>query len=178
MPLRAGEEEVRRQRVHGGQAGAHGDEPRRKLSAMEIAEKFAAWTDSMDDELRHFVESLPKDIGSALNFDRKSLPVIEKWILEQYDSVESTLRKSEERTLDCISRYVGETIRKSCNGRWAIEWKGRAHTYHDRPVIEDCDGFKESICPLTLVMEAIEERKGNYLEAEYAKIVEGKSKSR
>ncbi|MGW8273100.1 MAG: hypothetical protein ACWGN7_06910, partial [Thermodesulfovibrionales bacterium] len=108
----------------------------------------------MGEALDGFISSLPGTISSKLKYDRPSLPVIEKWMLARYPTVESTMAESEKETLDGLSRYIGETIRRLCKGRWAIAIKGRPDRYHDRPVIEDCAGHGNSFCPLTLALEA------------------------
>ena len=122
---------------------------------------FQYWLFYMRDELDILLETLPKDVASQLDFSLESLKVLEKCILENFNSLEEMVNRKNVSILDRLARYLGETIRKSAGGEWGIQFTDPTDVYYHKPTIS----HKKygTVCPLTLVTACTDRRKGTYL---------------
>jgi hypothetical protein len=136
---------------------------------------FEYWLFEMDDKLAMLMEYLPAEVSEKLDYSVSSLTLLERWLLNSYPSVRSILKESEKETLDQLSRYVGETIRKNLGGIWNIDLKNKKNVYFRIPVVQQKGTWTE--CPLTMMTAATDRRKGDYMEGIMRSLLEDYKKS-
>lgn len=122
---------------------------------------FEYWLISMDDELDIFFSSLPSDFVNKLDFSLDSLIELEEFVLDKYASANLIMDQTNKMELDRLSRYVGETIRKSIGGTWDIELEDSDNAYYKLPILVHKKYGKE--CPVTLVTTCADRRKGDFI---------------
>ncbi|MBN8602803.1 MAG: hypothetical protein J0M26_17335 [Planctomycetes bacterium] len=122
---------------------------------------FEHWLFEMDDHLKKFIDILPTDISSKLDYSTGSLSFLEGWLLSKYGSVNEILKESEKQTLDMVARYVGETFRKNLGGIWNIDLKNKKNVFYRMPVIEKLGSWTQ--CPITLVTASLDRRSGSFM---------------
>lgn len=122
---------------------------------------FEHWLFEMDDHLKEFIDILPTDISSKLDYSTGSLSFLEGWLLSKYGSVNEILKESEKQTLDMVARYVGETFRKNLGGIWNIDLKNKKNVFYRMPVIEKLGSWTQ--CPITLVTASLDRRSGSFM---------------
>lgn len=130
---------------------------------MATRDDFEYWLFAMDDKLALLFGSLPVEVSEKLDYSVGSLTLLEKWLLNLYPSVGDALKETEKDTLDQLSRYVGETIRKNLGGIWNIDLTNRKNVYFGIPVVEQKGVWSE--CPVSMVTAAADRRKGDYIES-------------
>lgn len=129
----------------------------------QVQEKFEYWLFEMDDALDCFLESLPSNTRSSLDFSPASLDAIESWLLSTYDSVQSVKQPDQAAILDGAARYIGETFRRNLGGKWMIETSDSDYVFFGIPTLSGCRGQQTSLCPLALATASVDRRRGNYL---------------
>ena len=129
---------------------------------MATRDDFEYWLFEMDDKLALLMTHLPEEVSEKLDYSVGSLSVLEKWLLTSYRSVGDVMKESEKKTLDQLSCYVGETIRKNLGGIWNIDQKDKKNAYFRIPVVQRKGIWTE--CPVTMVTAATDRRKGDYME--------------
>lgn len=122
---------------------------------------FNEWVNTMESAIEQFLKALPKETAEQLDFTLPSLSVMEKWLLERYDSLQAIMLPEEAFYLDRAARYVGETILKYAQGEWDIDLENPYAAYYQRPVIRTASWID---CPSTLVTASLDRRKGNYIQ--------------
>lgn len=136
---------------------------------------FEYWLFEMDENLSLLMASLPADVSEKLDYSVESLAILERWLLASYSSLGEILNKSEKGTLDRLSRYVGETIRKNLGGIWNIDLTNSKNVYFGIPVVEQKGVWTE--CPVSLVTAATDRRKGDYVQGVLKSMLERHKKS-
>jgi len=122
---------------------------------------FEFWLFDMDDELGSFLDSLPESISGKLDYSLDSLLGLEAWVLENYESIDAVMRADNTLMLDRLSRYVGESIRKSIGGKWNIELFDTDDAYYCLPILTHEKYGTE--CPMTFVTACTSRREGDYI---------------
>jgi hypothetical protein len=136
---------------------------------------FEYWLFEMDDKLALLMANLPAELSEKLDYSVGSLTLLERWLLNTYPSVGDVLRESEKQTLDQLSRYVGETIRRNLGGIWNIDLKNKKNIYFGIPVVEQKGTWTE--CPVSMVTAATDRQKGDYMESILKSMLERHTKS-
>ena len=122
---------------------------------------FEHWLCEMDDSLKEFINVLPTDVSTKLDYSAESLSHLEGWLLTNYRRVDEILKESEREMLDMVARYGGETLRKNLGGIWNIDLKNKKNVYYRMPVIEKRGCWTE--CPVTLVTASTDRRSGSFM---------------
>lgn len=126
-------------------------------------EEFEHWLAHMDDALEEFKASLPAEVARKLDYSIESLDVLERLLLDRYDSFEAAQRSGNSKFFDGCARYVGETVRKHVGGKWNIVLDDKKNAHYGVPRLE---GFRVSMspmAPLHMCKAATDRRKGNYI---------------
>jgi hypothetical protein len=125
-------------------------------------EGFEGWLLFIDDALQQFLDEVPDGVSQRLDFTPRSLDALEAWLLNKYDSPAAILQPSENWYLDRAARYVGETIRRSAGGEWAINLDNPSVVFYGVPVIKGMESSYTE-CPASLVTAALDRRRRNYI---------------
>ncbi len=125
-------------------------------------EGFEGWLLFMDDTIQQFLDELPEEVSQRLDFTPESLDALEGWLLSKYESPAAILQPSENWYLDRAAKYVGETIRRSAGGEWAINLDNPSIVFYGVPVIKRA-GSSYAECPASLVTASLDRRRGNYI---------------
>jgi hypothetical protein len=141
------------------------------MKDVDQADKFEVWLADMDDALERFLNTVPSSVGESLDFSPGSLAPLEQWIPDRYPTVESILRPAESQVVDALARYVGETFRRSLNGRWEIRFDDPKYAFYGLPQVTTSSRSPTPIAPITLVSAAAERRSGQFLENVLAGII-------
>ncbi|MEN8215329.1 MAG: hypothetical protein ABFS56_02915 [Pseudomonadota bacterium] len=129
-------------------------------------ENFGVWLFEMDEALARFFKNLPDHLVAHLDFTPHSLDLLEDWILKKYSSVEKMLPSEEAVMVDGITRYIGETFRKTIAGTWEIRFDDPKYVYYGLPQLTGFSSPKIApICPMRLVTTCVDRRKGHFLSA-------------
>ena len=134
-----------------------------RLPLLRTREQFEYWLFDMDDALEYFLASLPEEVRAQLDYSLDSLDVLEKWLLERYSTTETILNRYEHTRWDDISRYVGETFRKTLGGQWDIHLDDPHYAFFELPVLQGSNDHIFELCPLTLISATSARRTGKYL---------------
>lgn len=137
---------------------------------------FQYWLADMDDAIERFLNSVPPDVASQLDFSPASLDLLEAWILKRYPSTQAMLPSSEGRLVDGLARYIGEVFRKAIGGRWELRLDDPQYVFHGKPQLA---GFWEKatpLCPLLLATATADRRTGHFLEAVLASYLRDKQR--
>jgi hypothetical protein len=138
-------------------------------------EDFESWLVDMDDALERFLDALPGEVSARLDYSPASLDVLEKWILDRYESTNQMLPASEATTVDGLARYIGETFRKAIGGRWGIRLDDPKYVFCGLPEIIGYSEKPTSLCPISLATASADRRSSKYLSgilASYIRDVE------
>ncbi|VTS00359.1 hypothetical protein [Tuwongella immobilis] len=130
---------------------------------------FEAWLMSTEDTNKQFLSELPDEISHRLNFTLESLDVLERWLLDKYDSPADILQPSENWFIDQASKYVGETVRRNAGGTWNINLDDPSLVFYGLPVVTRANGYSD--CPASLVTASLDRRRGNFIRTVVENIV-------
>ena len=102
-------------------------------------------------------------IREKLDFSPESLLIVEKYILDTYDSMDAILADDQSEALNGLSIYVGQTFRKNLGGIWTIDFEDEDDADYGLPIISGFGEYEESTAPLTLVTASLDRRQSDYL---------------
>jgi hypothetical protein len=131
--------------------------------ANSTREDFNYWVADMDDALARFSATLPPAVRDKLDYSPASLDVLEKWLLENYDTPQQLIAPGQTVNLDGAARYIGETYRKTLGGYWDIELKNPKDVYFGVPIITGFEAKPTPAAPLYMATAAMDRRTGNYI---------------
>lgn len=134
---------------------------------LDSRDKFEYWLMDMDDALASFVDALPQELRTQLDYSPHSLRTLEEWLLARYAATGSMLAPQEATTVDGAARYVGEVFRKNLGGKWTIDFSGEKNAFYGLPQLTGLSGQGAQVCPLTLVTASADRRTGSFLESVY-----------
>lgn len=134
-------------------------------------EEFEYWLADMDDALDRFLQSLPTDVSSRLDYSVDSLNALESWILASYTDSEDMLADGQSANLNGAARYIGETMRRILGGHWDIDLKNKNNVYFGLPVITGFSSPPTPQCPMTLATATASRRDGKFLATVFANLV-------
>lgn len=126
-------------------------------------EEFNYWIFCMDEKLRDFIQSLPLQVSSHLNYSISSLVVLEKWFLKRYgDNPEKFQMLQQAIIVDGGCRYIGETFRKQIGGHWDVDL---AESDEEKKLIPFIIGFKgkKRFYPYIELKKAVYFKTGTYV---------------
>ena len=141
-------------------------------------EDFESWLVDMDDALDRFFAVLPSEVCERLDYSPASLDILEKWILDRYESTDQMLPASEATTVDGLARYVGEAIRKAIGGRWGIRLDDPRYVFYGLPEIIGYSDKPTSLCPISLATASADRRSGRYLSGVLASYIRDAERQR
>lgn len=137
---------------------------RQPLTSEQKAEQlelFDSWLWDIPNALERFKNRMPKEIQDKLDFSIQSLDIVEKHLLDNYETIEQ-IKNEPSYILDGYAVYVGETFRNVLKNDKVNQWElmlEEDNIYYLLPVI-NVSGFVD--CPLTLCTACIDRRWGNY----------------
>lgn len=125
-------------------------------------ENFQEWLILIDFKMDFFTEEFAKEQNLTLDYSLESLDKLEGWILANYDDIKKLI--DDEKMLDYLTVYIGETFRKHLSGKWYIDLKNKKNAYYSMPVLTDPSYRGEVyIAPMTYATACINRKKGNYI---------------
>ena len=86
---------------------------RQPLTSEQKAEQlelFDSWLWDIPNALERFKNRMPKEIQDKLDFSIQSLDIVEKHLLDNYETIEQ-IKNEPSYILDGYAVYVGETFR-------------------------------------------------------------------
>ncbi len=119
----------------------------------EDEEGFQFWLAHMDDALEAFLEALPEQVRQRCDYSVEGLDVLEGLVLSRYANIEEIKSPSEAEFVDGVTRYLGETYRRSLGGKWLIEYHNPKEINYGLPVLE-LPGWATRFCPARFVTVA------------------------
>ncbi len=122
---------------------------------------FETWLFHMDAELDAFMRELPPSSAQNLDYSIESIPIFEKMVLKKFSSITEAISPENKILFDRLSRYLGQTIQKTLEGKWDIELNDSKDAYYQLPVIATPTGIK---CPATMITATIDRNTGKFLE--------------
>ncbi|WLF83251.1 hypothetical protein [Moraxella sp. ZY210820] len=132
--------------------------PEQRAEQLEL---FDSWLWDMPNALERFKNRMPKEIQDQLDFSIQSLDIVEKHLLDNYETIEQ-IKNEPSYILDGYAVYVGETFRHSLRDRQPNQWElmlEEDNVFYLLPVIKV---RYYTACPLTLCTACIDRRWGNY----------------
>jgi hypothetical protein len=126
-------------------------------------EEFQHWLAHMDDALDDLMRSLPPEIARRLDYGIDSLDVLERLLLDRYESYDAAKRSGDAGFFDGCSRYFGETVRRRLGGKWKMVLDDEKNVHYGVPRLEGFDVPMSPMAPLHMCFSAVDRRKGNYL---------------
>ena len=125
-------------------------------------ENIQEWIFFISDKMEYFTGTFAKEHGLVLDYSKKSLDDLEKWILSNFKHYNELIAKKE--LLDYLTIYIGETFRKHIGGKWFIDLKNKKNAYYSMPVLtnETYRGVTY-VSPMTFATACISRNKGNYI---------------
>lgn len=132
--------------------------PEQRAEQLEL---FDSWLWDMPNALERFKNRMPKEIQDKLDFSIQSLDIVEKHLLDNYETIEQ-IKNEPSYILDGYAVYVGETFRNVLQDRIPNQWElmlEEDNVFYLLPVIK-VRGY--TTCPLKLCTACIDRRWGNY----------------
>ena len=125
-------------------------------------ENFQEWLILIDFKMDFFTEEFAKEQNLTLDYSLESLDKLESWILANYDDIKKLI--DDEKMLDYLTVYIGETFRKHLGGKWYIDLKNKKNAYYSMPVLTD-PSYRGEVykAPMTYATACINRKKGNYI---------------
>ncbi|MFZ3001542.1 MAG: hypothetical protein WA071_14535 [Undibacterium umbellatum] len=133
---------------------------------------FEIWLMDMSDALENFLNSLPKDVSEKLDFSPDSLNILENYILTKYSGSSEILAADASKMVDGMARYVGQTFRRSFNGKWIIDYNDKKNAFYGLPQIANMQGQVTQFCPATLVTASVHRKTGIFIKTVYNNYLE------
>jgi hypothetical protein len=124
---------------------------------------FEYWLADMGDALDRFLESLPREIRSRLDYSIESLDALESWILSTYPDSKDMLPMEESTRVGGAARYIGQTIRKNIGGHWDINLDRPHIAFYGIPIVTGFSPTPTPMCPLAMATSTANRRTGTYL---------------
>ncbi len=132
--------------------------PEQRAEQLEL---FEAWLWDMPNALERFKNRMPKEIQDKLDFSLQSLDIVEKHLLDNYETIEQ-IKNEPSSILDGYAIYVGETFRNVLKNDRINQWElmlEEDNVYYLLPIINTSSIIT---CPLSLCTACIDRRWGNY----------------
>ena len=127
----------------------------------EQLELFDSWLWDMPNALERFKNRMPKEIQDKLDFSLQSLDIVEKHLLDNYETIEQ-IKNEPSSILDGYAVYVGETFRNVLKNNKVNQWElmlEEDNVYYLLPIINTSSIIT---CLLSLCTACIDRRWGNY----------------
>lgn len=125
-------------------------------------ENFQDWIFFISDKMDYFTEDFAKEQNLILDYSIKSLDCIEKQILTNFKHHSDLI--AQDKLLDYITIYIGETFRKHIGGKWYIDLKNKKNAYYSMPVLTSPSYVGEVyVAPMTYATACISRQMGNYI---------------
>jgi hypothetical protein len=129
----------------------------------EEEEEFEHWLAEMGPALERFLHRFPAEARSRMDYSVGSLDDLERWLLGSYAGTDDLLKPDAKEVVDGLSRYVGETYRRTLGGHWQIRYDDPDYAFYGLPELTGFSSKATPICPHTLVTACADRRTGVYL---------------
>lgn len=125
-------------------------------------ENFQDWIFFISDKMESFTGTFAKANNLVLDYSIKSLDALEKWLIANFKHHNDLI--AQDKLLDNITIYIGETFRKHIGGKWFIDLENKKNAYYSMPVLTD-KSYKGLlyVSPMTYATACISRKKGNYI---------------
>jgi len=84
-----------------------------------------------------FTQEFASENSLLLDYILKSLDDLEEWIIANYSTINSL--KDDQKMLDLLTIYIGETFRKYLGGKWFMDLEDKDNAYYHMPVLTSPD---------------------------------------
>jgi hypothetical protein len=120
---------------------------------------FIEWVTFTEDRVNEWKENITKELADKLDWTPESLPLIEKYAIENY-TIADQEDKKKRIALDAIVSYVGDVIRKNIpEVIWKIDLDDKTNIFYNLPYLVFKMGVP--ICPHHLVQDALKDKTGS-----------------
>jgi len=125
-------------------------------------DNFQEWIFLIGEKMDFFTQEFASQKSLILDYSLKSLDDLEEWIIANYSTINSL--KDDQKMLDLLTIYIGETFRKYLGGKWFMDLEDKDNAYYHMPVLTSPD-YKGEIykAPRTFATACIPRKKGNYI---------------
>ena len=86
-------------------------------------ENFQEWIFFISDKMEYFTGTYAKEHGLVLDYSKKSLDDLERWILDNFNDHNDLIAQKE--LLDHLTIYIGQTFKKYIGGKWFIDLENK-----------------------------------------------------
>lgn len=135
---------------------------------------FQEWLILIDFKMDYFTKDFAEENKLTLDYSINSLDELEGWILANFDDAKKLI--AEEKLLDYLTVYIGETFRKHIGSKWFIDLENKKNAYFALPVLTDPSyrgiTYKS---PMTYATACISRKKGNYISTILNNNIEGEA---
>ena len=133
------------------------------MTPEERFERFEEWLGYMPEALEKWMENLPSDLRDQLDYSIESLGKLEEWLIAEFPDARSAVGGDNFEIGDGAARYVGETLRKSLGGTWDMDVSDPNGIVFGVPSMRGFPKGGPPVVPLRLVVNALDERNGDYI---------------
>ena len=98
-------------------------------------ENFQEWIFFISDKMEYFTGTFAKEHGLVLDYSKKSLDDLERWILDNFNDHNDLIVQKE--LLDHLTIYIGQTFKKYIGGKWFIDLENKKNVYYSMPVLTE-----------------------------------------
>ena len=125
-------------------------------------ENFQEWIFFISDKMEYFTGTFAKEHSLVLDYSKKSLDDLERWILDNFNDHNDLIAQKE--LLDHLTIYIGQTFKKYIGGKWFIDLENKKNVYYSMPVLTD-ETYRgvTYVSPMTFATACISRNKGNYI---------------
>jgi len=141
---------------------------REQLARMRFRspQSFDSWMQKRMKRIRSLKRKLiPIDLASKLDDSQDSLVPLEQWLLETFCGSTELMDRGFLLLAECLSQYVGDVFVEGLGQDWvwAITFDPQARELSGLPMITPKSYPSRNLCPLIVVLEAVDARTGDHL---------------
>jgi hypothetical protein len=132
------------------------------LLLIKTKDEFEYWLFHKNEHEQAFLEFMKQDYGLDLDYSIQSLDLLEKWLLDRFEDLNSALKYDQISLLNGFSMYVGSCLHNMIGGKFTIEVNDRDDAYWGIPLVRNDKKYE---APLILITTAIDRRVGNFISS-------------
>lgn len=134
------------------------------IKRFSSQDEFDGWLIAIPEIMKEWIQGLPIQISSKLDYSLDSLTVLEAWLLENFEKRDDKLPEGLFLIAEPAGYYVGEIVRKLVGGEWVIELTDKEYAYLGIPGIYGDNYFSNGpVYPVTWITTCVARRTGHYL---------------
>jgi hypothetical protein len=133
-------------------------------------DSFEYWLMDMDDAIHRFIGGYPVGDRQRFDYSSASLDFLERWLLNQYQSIEAMRQQDQAAMVDGAARYVGQVFRRHLGGKWFIDNEDKKNVFYKRPQLVGVKGQLAQFSPLSMVTASVDRNSGSYMSGVLSKL--------